>query len=115
MRFMECMNRDLQVSNDISASTNNCKKDNSQDESVLYGTWVRGPNFGDTLWFKKAGGKYIMRQPESFNPLLPKYAKKEYQLKDGILSIKSFAPALQEYFQINSFKWTDYRITGVAK
>jgi len=84
-----------------------CKKNNEANESDLYGTWVKGSNMGDTLWFMKKNGEFIMRQPESFNPLLPKYAEKEYKFKDGVLSIKSFAPVSQEYFPITSFNWTD--------
>lgn len=82
-----------------------CKKDIDGDESDLYGTWVKGSNLGDTLWFMRKNGKYIMRQPESFNPLRPTYSEKEYQFKDGKLKIKSFAPTSQEYFTINSFTW----------
>ena len=84
-----------------------CKKDIAGKESDLYGTWVKGSNFGDTLWFMKKSGKFIIRVPESFNPLLPTYSEKEYRLNGKVLSIKSFAPATQEYFQIESFKWTD--------
>ena len=82
-----------------------CKKNIEGDESDLYGTWVKGSNLGDTLWFMKRNGKYIIRQPESFNPTMPIYSEKEYQFKDGKLKIKSFAPASQEYFPINSFSW----------
>lgn len=84
-----------------------CKKGIAGNESALFGTWVKGSNTGDTLWFMKKNGKYIMRQPESFNPLMPVYAEKEYQFKDGKLKIKSFAPTSQEYFPINSFSWTN--------
>ena len=82
-----------------------CKKDIDGVESDLYGTWVKGSNIGDTLWFMKTNGKYIMRIPESFNPLMPRYSEKEYQFKDGKLKIKSFAPTSREYFTINSFTW----------
>ena len=78
----------------------------SGDESDLYGTWIKGSNTGDTLWFMKKNGKDIMRQPESFNPLVPTYSDREYYFKNGKLSIKSFAPASQEYFPIESFTWT---------
>jgi hypothetical protein len=83
-----------------------CKKENSGDESDLYGTWVKGNIMGDTLWFMKKNDKYIMRLPESFNPLMPLYSEKEYRFKDGKLSIKSFASTSQEYFPVNSFTWT---------
>ena len=82
-----------------------CKKVSS-DEPELYGTWIKGSNTGDTLWFMKKNGKYIIRQPESFNPLMPTYSEKEYYFRDGKLSIKSFAPTSQEYYPIDSFSWT---------
>jgi len=84
-----------------------CKKDKTIDEPDLYGTWVRGSNFGDTLWFMKKNGQHIIRIPGSFNPLMPVYSEKEYRLQNGELSIKSFAPTSQEYFPITSFRWTD--------
>ena len=84
-----------------------CKKDIGGKESDLYGTWVKGSNFGDTLWFMKKNGQNIMRVPDSFNPIIPAYSEKEYRLNGEVLSIKSFAPTTQEYFEIESFKWTD--------
>jgi len=84
-----------------------CKKDISGEESDLYGTWVKGSNFGDTLWFMKKNGQNLMRVSETFNPLIPNYSEKEYQFSGGMLNIKSFAPSSQEYFPIDSFKWTD--------
>jgi hypothetical protein len=84
-----------------------CKKEINGTESDLYGIWVKGSNLGDTLWFMKKNGQNLVRVPESFNPLLPKYAEKEYKFRDGALSIKSFAPASQDYFPISSFTWTD--------
>ena len=84
-----------------------CKKDIGGKESDLYGTWVKGSNFGDTLWFMKKNGQNILRVPDSFNPIIPAYSEKEYRLNGEVLSIKSFAPTTQEYFQIESFKWTD--------
>jgi hypothetical protein len=83
------------------------KKDVAGKESDLYGTWVKGSNFGDTLWFMKKNGQNIVRMSESFNPLIPNYSEKEYRLKEEVLNIKSFAPSSQEYFPIESFKWTD--------
>ena len=84
-----------------------CKKDISGEGSDLYGTWVKGSNFGDTLWFMKKNGQNIMRMSETFNPLISNYSEKEYRLSGGMLNIKSFAPSSQEYFPIDSFKWTD--------
>ena len=84
-----------------------CKKEINGTESDLYGTWVKGSNMGDTLWFMKKNGRNLVKIPESFNPLLPKYSEKEYKLKNGALNIKSFAPSSQDYFSISSFTWTD--------
>ena len=84
-----------------------CKKNIAGDESDLYGAWVKSSNFGDTLWFMKKNGQNIMRVSETFNPLIPNYSEKEYQFSGGMLNIKSFAPSSQEYFPIDSFKWTD--------
>ena len=84
-----------------------CKKNYETNESVLHGTWVKGSNWGDTLWFMKKNGKNIIRMPDSFNPLMGSYAEHEYRLKDGVLDIRLFAPSSQEYFPITSFTWTD--------
>jgi hypothetical protein len=84
-----------------------CKKNGGSDEAALYGTWVKGPDTGDTLWFMQKSGKFIVRVPESFNPSMPKYSEKEYRFKDGVLNIKLFMPASDEYFPMTSFTWTD--------
>ena len=84
-----------------------CKKDQTIDETDLHGTWAKGSNHGDTVWFMKKNGQHIIRIPESFNPLMPVYSEKEYRFNNGVLSIKSFAPSSQEYFPITSFTWID--------
>ena len=86
-----------------------CKKDQTIDEPDLYGTWIKGSNHGDTLWFMKKNGQHIIRIPESFNPLIPIYSEKEYRLTNGELNIKSYAPTSQEYFPISRFNWIDPR------
>jgi hypothetical protein len=93
-----------------------CKKEITGTESDLYGTWVKGPNFGDTLQFMRKNNQDIMRINESFNPGMPAYAEKEYSLRNGVLKIKSFSPVSQEYFSIDSFTWTqpgsEFRLLG---
>ena len=84
-----------------------CKKDSAGNESDLYGVWVKGSNFGDTLWFMKKNGQYIVRVPESFNPLMPVYSEKEYRFRARVLEIKLFGSSSQEYFPISSFTWID--------
>lgn len=94
-----------------------CRKDGSSgDESQLYGTWVMGPNFGDTLQFMRKNNQDIMRICESFNPALPAYTEKEYRFRHGVLQVRSFSPISQEYYSIDSFTWTqpgtEFRILG---
>ena len=84
-----------------------CKKNAESSESDLYGAWSKGSNTGDTLWFMKKNGQFIIRVPESFNPILPLYSEKEYKFKNGELKIKLFVPSSQEYFPISSFAWTN--------
>ncbi|MFT3937081.1 MAG: hypothetical protein QM726_25870 [Chitinophagaceae bacterium] len=89
--------------------------DNNGNETLLYGTWTKGANAGDTIWFMKKNGKNIMRTNQSFNPLLPTYSETEYSFKDGklimILPITSSAMGV-----IDSFTWQEYgkkfEITG---
>ena len=83
-----------------------CSKNNNNEESLLYGTWVKGANAGDTLWFMRKGGKNIMRSNQSFNPLLPAYTEMEYSFKDGklqrVLPVYSSSTGA-----INSFMWIE--------
>jgi hypothetical protein len=43
-----------------------CSKNNDGNESVLYGSWSKGTNVGDTLAFMNRGGKNILRFTASF-------------------------------------------------
>jgi len=90
----------------IALLSTGCKKNKVQDEAALYGTWVKGPNAGDTLWFMKKNNQYILRQNESFNAAMPVYTEKEYRFRDGKLGIKLYSPSSQEYYPISSFTWT---------
>jgi hypothetical protein len=82
-----------------------CKKDLNGSESVLYGVWVKGSNFGDTLWFMQKNGKNIMRMADSFNAGTPVYSEKEYRFRNGVPEIKLFSPSPDDYYPISSFKW----------
>lgn len=85
-----------------------CKKDHNGSESVLYGTWVKGSNFGDTLWFMQKNGKNIMRMADSFNAGRAVYSEKEYRFRNGIPEIKMFSPSPDDYYPISSFKWIQH-------
>ena len=84
-----------------------CSKEAIRNESMLYGTWVKGSNLGDTIWFMKKNSKHIMRYASSFNSSMPMYNENEYRYNDGKLSIKRFPSQTDEYFPFTSFTWVD--------
>ncbi len=94
-----------------------CQKKYAGDESTLYGTWVKGPNFGDTLWFTSRNNQQVMRQAMSFNAGLVVYKESEFRYGNDKLSIKLYAPTSDEYVPISSFKWTnqesEFSIVGI--
>jgi hypothetical protein len=84
-----------------------CTKDagTSGSEPELYGTWAKGPNFGDTLQFMRKNNRNIMRKTESFNAAMPVYSETEYRFRDGKLSTR-VSSSSQDYFPVTSFTWT---------
>ena len=93
-----------------------CQKSKDHNAGELYGVWVKGSNFGDTLWFMKKNGQDVMRINESFNPGMPAYTEKEYQFIDGKLRIQNYAPASTDFYDIDSFTWTqmgtEFKVLG---
>lgn len=83
-----------------------CSKNNDGDESLLYGTWVKGANTGDTLWFMRKDGKNIMRSNQSFNPALPAYTETAYRFKDGKLT-KVLPITSSAFSGFDSFAWIE--------
>ena len=81
-----------------------CSKNDNDNESLLYGTWVKGTQTGDTLWFLRKAGKNIMRSNQSFNPGLTMYKDEEYAFKNGKLS-RVLAPVSSAFSHIDSFTW----------
>lgn len=81
-----------------------CNKDQSSDERIFYGTWVKGTNTGDTLVFYQKGGKNILAYNLSFNPLFHAPTEVEYFYINGQLSIRypGFPGA---DFPVNSLTW----------
>jgi hypothetical protein len=95
-----------------------CKKENnSSSASDLYGTWVKGAQYGDTLQFLRKNNQNILRINNSFNPLTPAYTEQEYRFRQGKLEVKVFSPASQEFYPISSFTWTqpgsEFNIQGI--
>ena len=82
-----------------------CAKSNNNSESMLYGTWVKGNQVGDTLYFLRKDGKNIMRSNQSFNPSLTASTEWEYFFKDGQLSVVLGAGTQARL--LNSFTWVD--------
>ena len=83
-----------------------CSKNNNSDESLLYGTWTKGTQTGDTLWFMRKDGKNIMRSNQSFNPGLAAYTEVEYSFKDGKLQ-KVLPLSSSALSGIDSFVWIE--------
>jgi len=81
-----------------------CDKNNLSDESILYGTWVKGNNTGDTLTFASKNGKNMIRYNMSNNPGFYAPNELEYSYRNGKLSIKGF-PSGPDFSPIDSFKW----------
>ena len=82
-----------------------CSKNDNGNESLLYGTWIKGSQTGDTLWFLRKDGKNIIRSNQSFNPGLTMYKDEEYAFKNGKLS-RVLLPVSSAFSHIDSFTWT---------
>jgi len=94
-----------------------CEKNNAGGEAALYGVWVKGSSFGDTLWFMKKNGYDILRKAESFNAGMPVYSEKQYRFENGRLRIQIFAPSSPDFYDIDSFTWTqlgtEFKVQGI--
>ena len=83
-----------------------CKKNYiSNNESILYGTWIKGTNTGDTLLFTNINGKNVLSYNMSFNPGLYVPTEIEYSYKEGKLNLKNYMSSSSGSFAINSFSW----------
>jgi hypothetical protein len=91
----------------IALFTGACKKKNDSDPGILYGTWVKGINAGDTLVFINKNGKKILAYNPSFNATQPTYTETGFDYQNGKLYLAPFSgsTALSE---INSFTWKQY-------
>ncbi len=82
-----------------------CSRSNdAADESLFYGTWIKGSAAGDTLQFGRKNNQHILRRNMSFNPNLPSYQEVAYQYKNGKLLVE-FAGAGSGLREIDSFGW----------
>jgi len=82
-----------------------CNKNVATNESVLYGTWIKGSNAGDTLRFFKKDDKNILAYNLSFNASLPAPTETEYIYQNGKPGIKNYLATPNNFFIIQSFEW----------
>jgi hypothetical protein len=84
-----------------------CSKDSDNPEATFYGTWIKGSNTGDTLYFYKKNGRNIMRSNQSFNPLMYAPVEQEFKYVDGKLALYPFwaSVGLMQVRKIESFTW----------
>ena len=81
------------------------KEDAVKNESILYGTWIKGPDAGDTLRFFKKNDKNILAYNLSFNAAMPAPEETEFIFRNGKPGIKNFLAAPGDFFIIQSFEW----------
>jgi hypothetical protein len=87
-------------------SSLSCSKDSDNSSSaILYGTWIKGANVGDTIWFYKEAGKDIMKYDASFNPLLPLTTTTEYKFENDQLLTKGYLGMGTDFHAIQGFAW----------
>jgi hypothetical protein len=84
-----------------------CKKKRDSDAGILYGTWVKGTNAGDTLLFKTKSSKNVLFYNVSFNAAAPTYTETEFNYQNGKLYIAPFGLG-SELNEISSFTWKQY-------
>jgi len=81
-----------------------CTKSNNNNETVLYGVWVKGNQRGDTIVFMNEGGRHMIQFPISNITTVPGYSKLPYRYRQKKLYI-SFAADAE--FACNSFNWKE--------
>ncbi len=81
-----------------------CSKNNDDNETVFYGTWINNNAPGDTLQFMRKNSKNILRFNQSLNPGMPLYLEIEYRYKNGKLSAAVFG-SFEPIRDIDSFTW----------
>ena len=83
-----------------------CNKNNHSDnESFLYGTWVKGNNTGDTLTFVKKNGKNVLLYNMSFNPGFSAPTETEYSYRNGKLAIRFLGSG--DFRDVDNFNWKE--------
>lgn len=95
-----------------------CKKDQQQfDESLFTGTWVKGPDVNDTLWFSKKNNLNLLGYNVYYNAGSPVVAEMEYNYKNGKLEVKKPFTNDTTFYPIQSFIWKEqgkeFKITAI--
>lgn len=82
-----------------------CDKDSGKnEEATFYGTWVKGSNTGDTLYFYRKNGQDFMRSNQSFNPNMYAPTEHPYKYESGKLFI-AYPYSPLAYETVKSFSW----------
>jgi hypothetical protein len=93
-----------------------CEKEKESDGNILYGTWVKGSNAGDTLRFYKSNRKNILAYNVSFNAALPVPIETEFIYNRGKLSLKYYGSS-DSYYAVDTFKWIrvgeEFEVQGI--
>jgi hypothetical protein len=82
-----------------------CKKGQEMENLLLTGTWIKGTNAGDTLYFTKTNGKNVLRYNASFNPAAPAVTEIEYNYQNSKLSLRNFMATQDNFYILQSFSW----------
>ena len=89
----------------IVISAASCKKEQAANATLLTGTWIKGANAADTLYFRQNNGKNVLHYNISFNAALPAFTEIEYSFQNGKLALKNFMAAQNDFYVIESFNW----------
>jgi hypothetical protein len=81
-----------------------CNKDSSSATN-LTGTWIKGTNVADTLYFIQKNDQNILRYRISFNPATGGFAEHEYAIRNGKLALKNFMGGGNDFYTVESFNW----------
>ncbi len=89
----------------ITLTIASCKKEQEIEDTLFRGTWIKGANPGDTLYFTRNNGKNVLRYNASFSPATGGFTETEYSYQNSKLSLRNFMAAQNDFYIIQSFNW----------
>jgi hypothetical protein len=101
----------------IGLSVAACSKKSEHSESILYGTWVKGPNIGDTMRFVRKNGTDILSyRNDLFANYYPGNTETPYVFRDNKLTLVTSSSIGPVEYEIDSFAWkkfgNQFQVTG---